>query len=930
MKKIYFTICIMLFSAFSFAQWTWQNPLPAGVILYSNYFTDVNTGYAVGEGGNIIKTTDGGVTWTSKNSGTSNTLKSIIFVNSTLGYAVGDSGTICKTTDGGTTWTHSNITTNSLNSVYFTDANTGYTVGLNNTIFKTTNGGTSWNAQTCGTQYITYNLNSVYFLNASIGYAVGGWGCILKTTNGGTSWVKLSYSSTSVLTSVYFNNVDTGYVIGTGGTIIKTTDGGSYWVTQTAPSAYLNSVKFIDLDTGYVAGDDGIILKTINGGSNWITLTSGTSDDLQSVFISNASTACIVGANHSLNNTCVLTTDNYGANWTNHASNASLSDLYSIDFPTPSIGYAVGNNTILKTTNGGSNWTKLGIDLMNNPLKSVYFTSADTGYVVGGTGALKTDNGGITWSALSGFTGYLDCVLFTDANTGYITDDFGHIYKTINGGTTWISQYSGASSYLFSIAFPSSTTGYIVGMSGKILKTTNGGTTWVAQTSGTTADLNGIYFIDENTGYAVGGVSNYISTILKTTNGGATWVSQTSCVTNCLYSVYFTNANTGYISGYNGTILNTTDGGNNWHPQISNSVNNLHSITFTDSITGYVAGYRGNILTTANGGCQFPGQPNTIAGTTTVCQGQNAVTYTVPAITNVTSYIWTIPSGATGTSTTNSITINYGTSAVSGNIMVKGHNTCGDGVASTLQITVNSLPLAADTISGTAAICQGQNAVTYTVPSIANATSYVWTLPSGATGNSSTNSMTVDYGISALSGNITVNGRNSCGDGVVAFKAITINPIPATPVITNSGNNILHSDVTTGNQWYNQNGIINGATSQNYPATENGSYYVIATSFNCSSDMSNSIQILNTGITEAKINSSITLYPNPTKNQINITIASNLINSDYSISDQLGRKVLTGKLTAETMIVELGNLPNGIYIFRVGEKIQQTFNVVKD
>jgi hypothetical protein len=62
--------------------------------------------------------------------------------------------------------------------------------------------------------------------------------------------------------------------------------------------------------------------------------------------------------------------------------------------------------------------------------------------------------------------------------------------------------------------------------------------------------------------------------------------------------------------------------------------------------------------------------------------------------------VWTLPSGATGTSTSNSISVNYGNSAVSGNITVLGNNSCGAGTSSLLTITVNSLPSNAGTISG--------------------------------------------------------------------------------------------------------------------------------------------------------------------------------------------------------------------------------------
>ncbi|MFZ4399874.1 MAG: T9SS type A sorting domain-containing protein [Bacteroidales bacterium] len=180
----------------------------------------------------------------------------------------------------------------------------------------------------------------------------------------------------------------------------------------------------------------------------------------------------------------------------------------------------------------------------------------------------------------------------------------------------------------------------------------------------------------------------------------------------------------------------------------------------------------------------LPVPAGTISGLTSVCKGQNSVIYSIPAISNATSYIWTLPNGANGTSSTNSITVNYGTSAVSGNITVKGNNACGAGVSTTLAITVIPLPANAGTISGLTVVCLGQNAVNYNVPAITNATSYSWTLPNGASGTSSTNSITVNYGTSAVSGNITVKGINLCGEGDSSILVITVSHPPTSEIIS--------------------------------------------------------------------------------------------------------------------------------------------------
>ena len=170
----------------------------------------------------------------------------------------------------------------------------------------------------------------------------------------------------------------------------------------------------------------------------------------------------------------------------------------------------------------------------------------------------------------------------------------------------------------------------------------------------------------------------------------------------------------------------------------------------------------------------FPTAAGIISGLTSVCKGQNSVSYTVPAITNATSYVWSLPNAADGSSNTNTILVDYDNNATSGNITVKGTNSYGSGAASSLSVTVNSKPEDADEITGTTAVCKGQNAVNYTVPSIVNATSYIWTLPTGATGISSTNSINVDYGTTAVSGNLKVKGTNVCGDGAASSLPITI------------------------------------------------------------------------------------------------------------------------------------------------------------
>ncbi len=305
----------------------------------------------------------------------------------------------------------------------------------------------------------------------------------------------------------------------------------------------------------------------------------------------------------------------------------------------------------------------------------------------------------------------------------------------------------------------------------------------------------------------------------------------------------------------------------------------------------------------------YPDNAGTISGLTTICQGQSSVTYSVPTILNATSYIWTLPSGANGFSSTNSITINYSSTAISGNLSVKGNNSCGDGVLSYLPILVNPLPSNAGTISGISTVCQGQNDVNYAVPTILNATSYIWTFPTGVTGTSTSNIISLSYGLNAISGNITVKGVNSCNNGGSSTIAINVNNTPNTPIISQTGN-MLNSDASSGNQWYNQNGPIDNAVSQNYNFVSDGSYYVIVTNSNGCSATSN---ILNTIFLDAnnyEIDNIIKLYPNPVQSFLHIELEKQFLGK---ITD------LTGKilLNVNTKDIDVSSLSAGIYILNI-------------
>jgi photosystem II stability/assembly factor-like uncharacterized protein len=183
------------------------------------WFAGPTTGIAVGGEGQIHRTTNG-ITWAAVASATSNELHGVTFGTSTIGYAVGDGGTIIKTTTAGSSWmltpASGIITTARLADVFFTDAETGYIVGEDGLILKTINGGTSWTTQTSGT---VEDLNAVHFVDGNTGYCVGMNSTILKTANGGDDWYSFTEGVAGSMDfyGVHFPTPYTGYAAGSFG-----------------------------------------------------------------------------------------------------------------------------------------------------------------------------------------------------------------------------------------------------------------------------------------------------------------------------------------------------------------------------------------------------------------------------------------------------------------------------------------------------------------------------------------------------------------------------------------------------------------------------------------------------------------------------------------------------------------------------------------
>ncbi len=254
-------------------------------------FIDNQRGWACGSDtsglGLIMKSTDGGDTWSDLGPGIGTFMSDVCFVNERNGWAFGQDGfymgKIIHTTDGGDSWTEQQVPVDGyLKSGFFVDSLVGWAVG-NSVILKTTDGGTVWVEQDTAYSY-PVPLGSAFFLNPDSGWIVGGIGgtsIIAKTTDGGDTWEHQVYqppNHTPVdrLYWIHFVNDTTGWCVGRSNEgewalILMTTDGGDTWVRQVGGvHEQLFCVVFTDETHGWATGEGGTILATTNGGVSFV------------------------------------------------------------------------------------------------------------------------------------------------------------------------------------------------------------------------------------------------------------------------------------------------------------------------------------------------------------------------------------------------------------------------------------------------------------------------------------------------------------------------------------------------------------------------------------------------------------------------------------------------------------------------------------
>ncbi len=213
------------------------------------------------------------------------------FITPNLGWVVNSSGQILKTTDGGNSWTKQYQSSVYFRSVKFADSLRGWagTLNTDSVLFHTNDGGLNWNLVTNIPLPRPKRICGLAIPNDSVIYGSGafdGPAVIIKSTDGGQTWQSIDMSMyAGNLIDMYFLNSDSGFVVGgapatqvlvdTKPIVLFTGDGGQTWETRYSGNALGEwgwKIVFPSDNIGYVSLENensARIVKSTDAGLTW-------------------------------------------------------------------------------------------------------------------------------------------------------------------------------------------------------------------------------------------------------------------------------------------------------------------------------------------------------------------------------------------------------------------------------------------------------------------------------------------------------------------------------------------------------------------------------------------------------------------------------------------------------------------------------------
>ena len=482
---------------------------------------------------------------------TSQYLNDMHFFNDTHGFAVGDSGTILKSTDGGDSWqVLDNVPTNViLRGVRMLDLQTVLVSGHRGVALKSSDAGATWKVlntfteenltkiaviypnkvwigtqgqllhsydkgETFELQYPEGRVERIFFLDEQNGWVAGVGGFVARTTNGGNTWVEQDSKITEGwrLTGICFKDANEGWLISDVGKVAWTTNGGTTWNRIDGPVFNHRTCRYDENGLVHINGWGGIFTTT-DRGANWNQIF----DHPQSWHFELRPGGRIwtYGAANALQKS-----EDAGATWTkSYQGNAD--NIVDLKCKGDSCFVLSGEAGFRYSLDRGTTWSETivlshegDVDMM----RDLFFISPSNGWAIGNNRVFATQDGGKAWSRQLEKTDPRDLLAigFFDAQNGIGVGDNGIYFQTNDGGGNWLEVDKGFTKDIHHIKIIDGSTAFLLGEAGLLYRSQDQGQTWEDLSVDSTSRVTGFHLIEENSWV----VTLYSSLVLTTLDGG--------------------------------------------------------------------------------------------------------------------------------------------------------------------------------------------------------------------------------------------------------------------------------------------------------------------------------------------------------------------------------------------------------------------------
>jgi photosystem II stability/assembly factor-like uncharacterized protein len=569
--------------------WQWGNPLPQGNSIAAMSFSG-SSGYAAGEFGTLLHTTDGGTTWSGLLSGTFTNLTEVQAIDADSVFAAG--GCVARRSDdGGATFRRVAFTPvessckEQFAAGWFVNQQTGFLALTDGTILRTDNNGDTFGQKNAlpGTRAAGGSATPVdlRFLTDQIGVGATSDGKIFRTTDGANSWSLISDTARAVH-SFFFVDANNGFAVGDGSLFLTTKDGGASWTPKDLgiPATNLRSIRCASLTLCVMTTDNGrAIVRTDDGGATARLITPSQDP----IFAADFASPTRIAAAGATGATAI--SDDAGLNFTPIGGRLTGNFSRVRAGGQSGTAFAPGDNgTLAKTVDGGKTWTRGNVSTSEDVI-DVAFPTAQVGY------ALDSSGGPLQIAAPNTKT-----VILVGPTGMRRSTDSGDSFSTVSDRDVVKAKL---------VAIDRAGSALVAYGRRDLLRSTDGGKTWTALHKPGRVTL--VDFVDAKNGFfeAEGGA------LWKTANAGKKWTRLFGVGTERAYGMAFSSKTKGYlvinsfgdVGQRGGFLLHTTDGGSTWQPQFVVSTPILGGgIAATSSRTDYLLGGQSSLLFTTTGG----------------------------------------------------------------------------------------------------------------------------------------------------------------------------------------------------------------------------------------------------------------------------------------------------------------------------------------